>query len=127
DYLGTCTFNTLSAYEANQPSNYTRRIGDPNVAYRNLQGGVYLQDDIRLRKNLTMTPGVRYELQTHVSDYANIGPRFGLTYAPFKGGQTTLRASAGVFYDWLATSTYEQALRVDGFHPQELNIVDPSY
>jgi Carboxypeptidase regulatory-like domain len=127
DYLGTFTFNNLQAYEANQPSNYTRRIGDPNVAYRNLQGGVYVQDDIRLRKNLTITPGVRYELQTHVSDYSNIGPRFGLTYAPFAGGQTTLRASAGVFYDWLPNGTYEQSLRVDGFHQQELNIVDPTY
>ena len=25
DYLGTFTFNNLQAYQANQPSNYTRR------------------------------------------------------------------------------------------------------
>jgi hypothetical protein len=66
-------------------------------------------------------------LQTHVDDRSNIGPRFGVTWAPFKSGQTTLRASAGVFYDWLATNTYEQSLRVDGFRQQELNIVNPSY
>ena len=42
------------------------------------------------------------------------GPRFGVTWAPFKGGKTTLRASAGVFYDWLSGGTYEQTLRVDG-------------
>jgi len=127
DYLGTYTFNNLAAFEANQPSNYSRRVGDPNVTYRNLQGGIYLQDDIRVRKNLTITPGVRYELQTHVSDDSNIGPRFGVTYAPFKSGVTTLRASMGVFYDWLSNGTYEQSLRVDGLHQQELNIVNPSY
>jgi hypothetical protein len=47
-----------------------------------VQGGIYLQDDIRLRKNLTLTPGVRYELQTHVRNNANVGPRIGMTWAP---------------------------------------------
>jgi len=127
NYLGTFIFTNLQAYETNQPSNYTRRIGDPAIAYDNVQGGIYVQDDIRVRKNLTLTPGVRYELQTHVGNYANIGPRFGATWAPFAGGQTTLRGSAGIFYDWLPTSAYDQALRVDGFHQQEINIVDPSF
>jgi hypothetical protein len=127
NYLGTYTFDNLQAYLANQPSNYSRRLGDPNIAYQNLQGGIYVQDDIRLRKNLTLSPGVRYEAQTHVHDYNNVGPRFGVTWAPFASGQTTLRGSAGVFYDWLPTSTYDQALRVDGVRQQELNIVDPPF
>ena len=127
DYLGTFTFNNLDAYLANRPSNYSRRVGDPRVEYGLVQAGMYVQDDIRVRKNLTMTPGLRYELQSHVSDRANVGPRFGVTWAPFKSGMTTLRASTGVFYDWLGTTTLEQSLRVDGLHQQELNIVDPSY
>lgn len=127
NYLGTYTFDDLQAYQAKRASNYGRRIGDPNVSYVNVQGGLYVQDDIRIRKNLTLTPGVRYELQTHVSDFANIGPRFGVTWAPFAGGQTTLRTSAGLFYDWLPLGTYDQALRSDGFHQQELNIVNPAF
>jgi hypothetical protein len=127
NYLGTYTFDNLAAYLANQPSNYTRRIGDPAIAYGVAQGSVYIQDDIRLRKNLTLSPGVRYEVQTHVRDYNNVGPRVGVTWAPFASGQTTLRASAGLFYDWLPTSTYQQALQVDGVRQQEVNIVDPSF
>ena len=127
NYLGTYTFDNLAAYLANEPSNYTRRLGDPNIAYQMVQGGVYVQDDIRVLKNLTLTPGVRYELQSHVRENANVGPRFGMTWAPFASGQTTLRSSIGTFYDWLPNSTYEQTLRVDGLHQQELNIVDPSY
>jgi len=127
NYRGTYTFNNLLAFELNQPSNYTQRRGDPNIAYQNLQGGFYFQDDIRLRKNLTLSPGVRYEAQTHVSDYGNLGPRFGVTWAPFASGVTTLRGSAGIFYDWLPTTTYDQTLRVDGEHQQELNIVNPAF
>ncbi len=127
NYLGTYTFDSLANYEAARPTSYTRRVGDPTIAYRNVQAAVYVQDDIRVHRNLTLSPGVRYETQLHVHDFANLGPRFGVTWAPFKGAKTTLRASAGVFYDWLNTNTFEQAARVDGFHQQELNILSPSF
>jgi hypothetical protein len=127
NYLGTYTFSGLTAFQLGLPQSYTRRIGDPNISYFNLQAAAYIQDDIRLRKGLTITPGLRYEAQTHLDDFNAFGPRIGVTWAPFKNGKTTLRASAGVFTDWLASSTYEQTLRVDGVRQQELNIANPSY
>jgi len=127
NYLGTYTFDNLDAYLANRPSNYSRRVGNPAIAYEMVQGGGYLQDDIRVRKSLTLTPGVRYELQTHVGHSTHVGPRFGATWAPFGNGQTTLRGSVGMFYDWLPTATYDQALRVDGLRQQELNVVNPAF
>jgi len=127
NYLGTYTFESLEAYEAGTPRSYTRRIGDPDVEYWNLQAGWYIQDDIRVRKGLTLSPGVRYEAQTHLDDFNSFGPRFGITWAPWKSGKTTLRASAGVFYEWLGSGTYEQTLRVDGFRQQELNIINPAF
>ena len=127
NYLGTYTFESLEAFEQNRPRSYTRRIGDPTIDYFNLQGGIYVQDDIRLRPNLSLSPGVRVELQTHVRDFNNVGPRFGVTWAPGTGGRTTLRASAGIFHDWLGTNTYEQTLRVDGFRQRELNIANPVF
>jgi hypothetical protein len=127
NYLGTYTFESLAAFQAGTPRSYTRRDGNANINYKNVQVGVYLQDDIRLRKNLTLSPGMRYELQTHLADVNNFGPRFGVTWSPGKSGTTTLRGSAGVFYDWLSTNTYEQTLRVNGFRQRELNIINPSY
>jgi hypothetical protein len=127
NYLGTYTFESLFAFRNGTPQSYTIRTGDPNIAYKNFQAGWYLQDDIRIRKNLTVSPGVRYEAQTHLSDYNNVGPRFGVTWSPGKSGKTTLRGSAGMFYDWLSTGTYEQTLRVDGFRQRELNIINPPY
>jgi hypothetical protein len=127
NYLGTFTFVDLNAFDNGRPRSFTQRIGDPNIAYWNLQAGLYAQDDIRVRKNLTISPGIRWEAQTHLSDLNNFGPRFGITWSPGKGGKTTLRGSAGIFYDWLGTSVYEQTLRVDGFRQQELNITNPTY
>ena len=127
NYLGTYVFENLDAFNAGIPKTYTRRIGDPNIRYQNYQTGWYLQDDIRVRRGLTVTPGVRSEIQSLLPGSGEIMPRFGVTWSPFKSGKTTLRTSWGIFYDWLAENTYEQTLRVDGFRQQELNIVNPSY
>jgi hypothetical protein len=127
NYLGTYAFANLDAFNARTPRSYTRRIGDPALSYSNVQGGVYFQDDIKIRKNFTVTGGVRYEAQTHVPDALNFAPRAGFTWAPFKGGKTTLRGSWGMFYDWLPTNTYLQTLQVDGVRQREVNIVNPSF
>ena len=125
--LGTFTFSSLDAYNAGTPDTYTQRIGNPVLSYFNAQTALYVQDDLRVRKTLTLSPGVRYEIQTHLSDRNNFGPRMGVTWAPLKSGRTTLRGSFGLFYNWLSAATYEQTLRVDGFRQRDLFIVNPSY
>jgi hypothetical protein len=127
NYLGTYTFDSLDAFQAGRATSYSRRIGDPVINTLNMMTAVYVQDDIRVRKNLTLSPGLRYELQSHLHDYNNIGPRFGFTWAPFKSGRTTFRGSAGIFYDWMNQGTLEQVTRVDGLHQQQVNIVNPAF
>jgi hypothetical protein len=127
NYLGTFVFSSTADFLAGKPRNYTRRIGDPLIVYSALEAGVYVQDDLKLRPNLTLSPGLRYEVQTHVSDLSGFAPRLGLTWAPGRDGRTTIRTSFGVFYNWLGANVYEQTLRVNGVRQQELNIVNPTY
>src|SRR6185436_13460127 len=65
NYLGTYTFDSLAAFQAGRPTSYSRRIGDPTIDVFNAMTAFYLQDDIRVRKNFTLSPGVRYEMQSH--------------------------------------------------------------
>jgi hypothetical protein len=127
NYLGTYIFSSREDYDTGRPRNYTQRLGDPLVAYSHLEAGLYVQDDFRLRQNLTFSPGLRYEAQTHVHDLTGFAPRLGLTWAPGKDGRTTLRTSWGVFYNWLGANVYEQTLRVNGIRQREINIVNPTY
>ena len=127
NYLGTYTFESLAAYDAGRPRSYTRRIGDPIIDYRYFQGAIYSQDDFRIRRNLTLSGGLRYEAQNHVDDLDNVMPRLGVTWAPGTAGTTTLRASWGIFTDWLPNGTYEQTLRVDGERQKEIDLANPPY
>ena len=111
NYLGTFVFSNGEDFLAGKPRNYTRRIGDPLINYSHLEAGLYVQDDWKLRPNLTFSPGLRYEAQTHVHDLSGFAPRLGLTWAPCKSGKTTVRASAGVFYNWFGAGTTAPAPR----------------
>ena len=127
NYLGTYIFSSQADFEQGLARNYTRRIGDPLITYSHVEGAVYVQDDLRLRRNLTFSPGLRYEAQTHVHDFSGFAPRLGLTWAPGENGRTTIRTSWGLFYNWLPTNVYEQTLRVNGVRQREVNIVNPPF
>ena len=76
--------------EAGRPASYTRVTGDPHIRYWHTNFGAYIQDDIKFRKNLIFSPGIRYESQLHVNG-ANWAPRFGLNWAPGKSARTAIR------------------------------------
>ncbi len=127
NYLGTYTFASLDDYRAGRPASYTQRLGDPYVEYAHVQAGVFVQDDWRVRKDLTLSGGLRQEFQSHLGDGLNLAPRGGLTWSPFRNGRTTVRAGGGIFYDWLEAEVYEQTLRVDGSRQQELVVHQPGF
>ena len=125
--LGTFQFADLEAFEAGLPTQFSQRVGDPFVKYPQYQFGWYVQDDFRVRKNLTLSYGVRHEMQSHVPGKFNLAPRLGFVWSPKKNGSITLRGGAGIFYDWFAAQVYEQTLRVDGERQRDRVIVNPGY
>lgn len=125
--LGTFTFSSLADYQAGRPAAYTRRVGNPDVRYSNVQAGVYVQHDFRVARSVVLSYGLRYEAQTLVPDQNNFSPRVSVTWSPLKSGRTTLRAGWGWFEDWLGTSVYRQTRQVDGSRQRELNILSPGY
>lgn len=125
--LGTFTFASLADFAAGAPLTFTQRVGDPAVRYGMFQGAWFFQDDVRVRRNLTISLGVRHEFQQHVGDRWNLAPRAGVVWAPGRSARTTLRGGAGIFYDWYEASTYEETVQVDGTRLQDLTISLPGY
>jgi len=121
---GTFTFSRMEDYLAGRPRTYSRRVGDPQVAYSQFEAGWYIQDDFRVSKNLSASVGLRQEIQTNMDDTFNLAPRAAFTYSLRKGN---IRGGYGVFYDWLESSIYEQVVRVDGTQQTDEIIINPSY
>jgi hypothetical protein len=127
NWNGTFTFPTMVSFEQGRPNNYTIRQGNPLVEYDNSEFGLFVQDDFRFKKNLLLSFGARYEVQSIIDDKNNVAPRAGLTWSPFKSNRTTVRAGVGIFYDWYETSTYENALRQDGTRQFDTIVRNPGY
>src|SRR5262249_31994969 len=124
---GTYIFSSLSAYEASQPTTFTERVGDAGYSYSMSRFGWHIQDDYRVRRNVVVNLGLRHDFQTHLQDWVNLAPRFGVSWIPSSKARTTLRASAGVFYVPLDAGTYRPTLLVNGLQQRDVVISDPGY
>lgn len=127
NYTGTFSFASNDEFLAGNALQFSRRIGDPLIEYTAFQFGVFIQDDIRVRKNLLVSAGLRYEAQTHIGDNVNLQPRTSFAWTPFKSGSTTVRGGFGIFNDWYEDSLYEQALRLDGTHQVDQIVPNPPF
>jgi hypothetical protein len=126
NFGGTFTFSTLSEYAQNRPSLYTVNVGNPQVSFNQYESYSFVQDEMRLRRNLSLVTGLRYEWQSNASYHKNFAPRLALAYSP-GGGHTVLRAGFGMFYEIQPTSLEEDNLLYDGVRIREIDIFNPSF
>jgi hypothetical protein len=98
DASGTFDFDSAGDFLANTPSRFRQNFKTESVQ-RNTYTGFFVQDEFRLRANLTASFGLRYENESIVRDRNNFGPRVALAYDPFRSGKTVIRLGGGIFYN----------------------------
>jgi hypothetical protein len=119
---GAPAFNPIQAYGAGIPSDFIQGVGNPHDTFSNTTVGAFLQDSWRIRSNLTLNYGVRYDVEFTPTfhainqlsqaaqdslgitqgiprDFNNVAPRVGLAWDPRNNGKSVIRASYGLFYD----------------------------
>lgn len=131
NYNGQFIFASLAQYQAGSPSQYSVTFGTPGVAVNVADVGVYLQDDWKPRANLTISPGLRYESQNHISDHADWAPRMGVAYSfggkKGKPAKYVFRGGAGLFYTRFQSSNVLQAARQNGVTQKQYVLNTPGF
>jgi len=132
---GNYAFPSLASLLAGTPSQLTLAVvggtSSPNRGWRQILFGWFVQDDFRIRPNLTLNLGFRHEFQVTPSevegksanlinttdlastvgpplipDKKNFAPRVGLAWDPFGKGKTSIRLGVGMFYNELTGRTW---------------------
>jgi hypothetical protein len=96
--------STVSSYQCNVPFQFSlTTIKNGTISARELDLGVYLEDDWKARDNLTISYGIRMEAQNYINSTHDFAPRMSIAYGiPRKNGKptlTVLRGGFGIFYD----------------------------
>ena len=110
---------------------FSVNAGNPEIAGHQIDVGAFFGDDWKLRPNLTLNAGVRYEAQTNISDLHDWAPRIGLAWAPGgtakKQPKTVIRAGFGVFYDRFSVNNTLSARRYNGIVQQQYVVTNPDF
>jgi outer membrane receptor protein involved in Fe transport len=154
---GLLTFTSLANFLQGIPSQFDFAVPggvDPDRGFRQSLFAFFAQDDIRLRRNLTVNLGVRYEFVTvptevngkisnlrRVTDpgitvgnpwfanpsLKNFSPRIGIAWDPFSDGKTSVRAGFGMFDDEILPKYYVFSGSTNPPFTQRSSIVRPTF
>jgi Carboxypeptidase regulatory-like domain len=150
NYNGEFIFATLSAYQTTLQgiaagasmaqivlagggaSEFNLNAGIPDAAVTIADAGVFAQDDWKVKRNLTLSFGLRFETQSYIADHADWAPRAGFSWgldAKNKNAapKYVLHGGAGIFYRRFTTDSALEVERQNGTTQQEYVVTSPNF
>jgi len=145
-FNGVFTFSSLNNYAATEqnlanglslaqiralgfgPTQFSLILGNPYASVILVDASPYVEDDWRVRPNITLSYGVRLETEDHISDHADPAPRLGVAWGIGKAKaapKMVLRAGWGLFYDRFPPNLVLQSQRQNGVNQQEIIVSNP--
>jgi hypothetical protein len=111
---------------------FSMDTGIPQLSARQMDVGVFAGDEWKVRPNITLNLGFRYETQTNIHDWRDFAPRIAVAWAPGGGAQnlrakTVLRAGVGTFYDRFPLADTILARRYNGAVQHQFVVVNPNF
>jgi hypothetical protein len=147
DFNGTFTFPTLAAYQLTEeglqqnlpfaqiqaegggPSQFFVTTGIPSARANMVDGSAYGEDQWRLRPNISLSLGLRFETQNYINDHADFAPRLGFAWGigHARKPTTVLRAGFGIFYDRFEEQQVLEAEQLNGVNQRQFVVTNPDF
>jgi Carboxypeptidase regulatory-like domain len=106
---------------------YTTGLPTTEVTYYDFEP--YIQDDWRVRPNITLSAGLRFETQNAIHDHGDFAPRLGFAWGVrgrSKPPIVVIRGGYGIFYNRFGSGQILQADRFNGVAQQQFIINNPT-
>jgi len=104
--------------------------GNPFADVSQSDYGVFLQDDWRVRPNITLSYGLRYETQTNAHSKYDFAPRLAVAWSPGAANSArppkmVIRVGTGFFYNRFSESNTLLANRFNGVNVIQTSLTEP--
>ncbi|HEX8500379.1 MAG TPA: carboxypeptidase regulatory-like domain-containing protein [Pyrinomonadaceae bacterium] len=99
------------------PTQFSIAGGDPEVSVTYIDFSPFVQDDWRVRPNLTLSAGLRYEAQNNIGSNLDFAPRLAFAWSPAADPRkqtTVIRGGFGIFFQRFGQNLTLQAARTTG-------------
>ena len=112
---------------------YVAAGGTPLLRINQVDVAPYVQDDWRIIPSVTLSLGLRYEVQTGIHDKGDFAPRIGVAWGlggnqgRLRQPKTVIRAGFGMFYDRFALDQSLTAERFNGIVQQRYVVQNPQF
>jgi hypothetical protein len=105
-------------------------VGNPFADVSQTDYGVFIQDDWRIKPNLTFSYGLRYETQTNAHSKYDFAPRLAVAWSPGAANSArppkmVIRFGTGFFYNRFNENNTLTANRFNGFNVIQTSVVEP--
>ncbi len=112
-------------------STLTLNSGQPYLNVNQWDWGLYWQDDWRVKQNLTISLGLRYEGQTNINDKNDWAPRVAIAWSPKPGAngrsKWVFRGGSGMFYSRFNNTSVLNTLRFNGVNQVSYLVTNPAF
>jgi hypothetical protein len=108
---------------------FSINTGNPFANVNQIDFGLYLQDDWRMRPNLTFSYGLRYETQTNAHSKYDFAPRVAVAWSPGAANSArppkmVIRAGAGIFYNRFSEGSTLTSNRFNGVNEIQFAVTE---
>jgi Carboxypeptidase regulatory-like domain/TonB dependent receptor len=112
-------------------SSFRINTGNPFADVSQTDYGVFIQDDWRIRPNITLSYGLRYETQTNAHSRYDFAPRIAVAWSPGAANSArppkmVIRMGTGFFYNRFSESSTLQANRFNGVNLLQTSVTEPA-
>ena len=109
------------------PTQFSVSGGDPEASVTYWDFSPFIQDDWRVRPNLTLSAGLRYERQNLINGDLDFAPRVAFAWSPAadpRNQRTVVRGGFGIFFQRVNENLALQAARSNGTTQQQFVVTD---